>query len=194
MILRTSDKSYWLWGGASTGKGSAFCLGARGRLCCCFPSWSLKALHFRCCSTHVAYAPPTLAVIALDWFQSFPCLASFWLFLAALFWLLFCLWDFWTLLLAFWLIFLWLWLDPCCGGFCGAVWAPLPAAIKEPNCYISTHFAQGSQGGALGSGLVVPSLHDGTSLTMTDIEAQELLCFSCSCAPSAFLAAHMKTM
>ena len=41
--------------------GSAFCLG----VCCCSPSWSLKALHSRCCSTHVACVL-SLAVIVLD--------------------------------------------------------------------------------------------------------------------------------
>ena len=124
----------------------------------------------------------------LDW-------VWFWLFWSVLFQLPFCLWGLWLLVLAFWLLFLWPWFDPCHGGLCGSFWAYLTALIKESNCYcISTHFAQRSQVGALGSALVFPLVPNEASLIMPDLEAQEWLGFCCSCSPSAFLAACIKTI
>ena len=120
----------------------------------------------------MSHMSSTLAVIPLYLVLIISPLAWFWLFQVALFGLPFCLWGLWPLLLPFWFLFLWPWFDPCYWGFCGVFWAPLAVAIKESNCCcISVHFAQGFWWGALGSGLVFPSLPSGTSLTTLDIEA-----------------------
>ena len=163
-----------------------------GRFCGCSPSRSLKVWHFKHWNIHVTYVPiPSSYSIGFgfDWSPSWP---EFDCFLAvSLFWLPPCLLGLGPLLLTLWLVCLWPQLGPC-HWFFGAHWAPSTAAINY--CCTSTHFPQGSHVGASGTGLVSPFWPDGTSLTTPDLEAQELLCFSCLSLHSAFLAAHITAM
>ena len=65
MIVGTSNKFDWFWGGTSTGTGSTFYLGARGRFCCWSSLLELKVLHYGHWTIYVTYASNQI-VIALD--------------------------------------------------------------------------------------------------------------------------------
>ena len=158
MILGASDNSYGLLGGASTGAGSTFCLSVGGGSAVAPPPWVWRP----CISgtwALMSHMPATLIVKALDLVSIISPFSLILLVSGCYFGYCFALRVCaWPLLFVFWLLFLWLWLNPCYGCLCAAFWAPLTVAIKEKNCCcISAHFAQGSQGGFLGSGLVFPS-------------------------------------
>ena len=63
-MLGTGDNFHWSGVGHSTSAGSTFFLGTRGSFAVVPPLRSLKAMCFRCWSTHYPCAP-TLAVISL---------------------------------------------------------------------------------------------------------------------------------
>ena len=196
MILGTGNDFYWLGVDICHWLQVLHSVQVWGEVLPCIPSWMFKGLDVPGAGALMSCAPsPGSYSIGFGFNQS-P-LAWFWLLLAALlFWLPLCLWGLWPLLLGLWMLFLWPWLDPCHGGFCSAFWAPLTAAIKESNCCcISNHLAQGSRVGASRVKIGISFI---TSQAITNYARLRsigvIMLFLLMCSPSAFLAAHIKTM
>ena len=127
-INLTVASGLWYWGPVTNFIGCGVALAlvqvshsvwVLGDVMLLLPILELKALHVWCWSIHVTYAPNPGSYSIGFGFDHSPSLAWFWLFQAALFWLLFCLWGLWPILLVFWLLFLWLWFYPIMGAHVG---------------------------------------------------------------------------
>ena len=159
---------------------------ALGEVLLCLPLWEFKGLEFWVlqhswciCPHQWQYSTESVLVISLSRLG--------WLFLAvSLFWLLLCHWDLWLLVLVLWLFFLWSLLEPC-------HWVCL--------VYLSS-FNSGHQlllhfdplGRSLGVLVVIFSLFRQCITDYAQMDTYEVLCFSCSCSPLAFLDAHIRAM
>ena len=183
---------YWLGLSACVGTGSVFGPGAGGMSCCISPSGSLKVLHFEHSGTHYAHAP-TLdnGNIEYDFYCSPSSLGLVTSGYAMIVTTALSLGT-WTIDTGILTIPPLTPVEPLSLGLFGMFWAPLMAAISC--CCISTHFDQGTSMGALISWSSSPARSVNTLLTMPALEAYDVLCFSCSCSPSALLAAPIKVM
>ena len=156
------------------------------------PSGSLKALRFKHSGTHDTYGP-TLGNYSIECdFSHFPFWSEF-----ACFWP----YHYFNCCLATGTSDFLCWCSDYSSSdpigilllvfFC-VLWAPLTAAINC--CYILTQFNQGSCIEALVSWLPFPACLNNASLTTPNLEAYEVLCFSCSCSTSTFLGTHIRAM